>query len=157
MISGTVSRVRWACTRTSKDWNFSFSIIPKSWQKDQFLSYSNIMQFQQNSKRFPKELCIKELLNNSQRIPKESLKNPQRIPKEFQMNSPQNSQNFENIQRVNFPIPYIALRGRKPFRAYFFTCFWFGWSVLYKDSFWSIYLRQQQCKYSNFTKLSLSV
>ena len=40
-------------------------------------------------------------------------KNQQRIPREFH----KNSRDFENITHVNFPIPYIALRGRKLFRA----------------------------------------
>ena len=44
-------------------------------------------------------------------------KNPQIIPKEFSKKFPKNSQDFENITHVNFPIPYIALQGRKRFRA----------------------------------------
>ena len=102
------------------------------------------MEFQQNSKRFPKDFqkkippknsqrIPKEFSkipkefpkysrripkeNNSERIPKEFQKNSKRIPKEFQKNSQKNSQDFENITHVNFPIPYIALQGRKRFRA----------------------------------------
>ena len=57
------------------------------------------MQFQQNSKRIPKEF---------QKNSKDSQKIPKKIPKEFP---------FENITHVNFPISYIALKSRKPFRA----------------------------------------
>jgi hypothetical protein len=60
--------------------------------------------FQKNSKSIPKAF---------QKHSKAFQKDSKRIPKGFQ----KNSQDFENITHVNFLIPYIALRGRKPFRS----------------------------------------
>ena len=68
--------------------------------------YVNIQwQFQKDSKRIPKEFQKK----NSKKFQRHS----KRIPKEFK----KNFQDFENITHVNFPIPYIALKSQKPFRA----------------------------------------
>ena len=59
-------------------------------------------EFPKNYQRIPKEFP-----KNFQRTPKGFPKNFQRIPKEF----PKNSQDCKNIKHVNFPIPYIVLRG----------------------------------------------
>ena len=114
---------------------------PKSWQKHQLLSYSNIllisiMNSQRIPKKFPKNFkrIIKEFQKYSKRIPKEIFKNSQKIPKEFQKNYKRISKVFQkNFQRnlqkfpknskifthVNFPLTYIALKGRKPYWACF--------------------------------------
>ena len=54
-------------------------------------------------------------VNNHCQFPKNSTKNSQRTPKELPKNSPQNAKTFPRFWKN--PIPFIALRGRKPFRA----------------------------------------
>ena len=104
----------YACTRTSKDWNFlpSFSIETKSWQKHQSLSDSNNLADLNNvnkeflprksSKKFLQKKLNKNppkkiLRINSQKIPQ---KNPTKIPKKSQKNPNNFSKvpNFENNQ-----------------------------------------------------------
>ena len=84
----------------------SFSITPKSQQKHQFLSYSNIsvkviqkhVNFPKNSQRIPKEFP-----KNFQIIPKEFPKNSQRIPKEL----PKNSQSEYNLMNSRGTVKVI--------------------------------------------------
>ena len=87
--------------------SFCFSI--KSWQNHQ------PVDFQKNSsqKILSKNSSQKK---SSQKIP---TKKPSKIPKNFI----KMSTNFllKILRFWKYPIPYIALRGRKPFRACFFV------------------------------------
>ena len=56
-------------------------------------------------------------------------KNSQNISKKIS----RNSQDFENITPVNFPITYVALRGQKPFQA--------GLINVYKKYLWPYLIR----------------
>ena len=58
-------------------WSKIQFITTKSWQKHQFLSYSNIMQFQQNLKKIqkiPQQTILKEFPKNPHEFPKTSQK-----------------------------------------------------------------------------------
>ena len=79
----------------------------------------------------------KEFPKNSQRIPKEFQKNSRRIPEEFQKNSQEFPKNSQKIPKKipkfgKYPIPYIALRGRKPFQA----CYLSFASITYSTMVW---------------------
>ena len=95
------------------------------WQTNQFLPYSNNFFYQLTLKMYETSWLLKLyiIIENSQRIsqriPKEFPKNSQRILKKFPKNSPKIEEFPQKFPRFwKYPIPYIALRGRKPFRAW---------------------------------------
>ena len=131
--------VRWACVallRIKISCPSSFCIETKSWQKPKSWKTN---QFQCKQRIPPKEFLPKKSSQKSfQRIPPKkfcqknsSKKSSGKIPKKFQKkfqkkqtkkfqkNSKQFLQNF--LRFWKYLIPYIALRGRKPFRACFET------------------------------------
>ena len=105
--------------RTSKDLNscpsfFFFLALPQNLDKNQNLD-------KEINSNLNKEFLPK---NSSQKIPPEKIllkKSSQKILKKIskQKKSKKNLKNPNNFQTISqkIPIPYIALRGRKPFRA----------------------------------------
>ena len=144
---------------TCNDWKFSFlpfSLLhtSKSWQTNQSVSYSN--NFNNINKEFlpksssqkapPKKILLKKFLPKHfyQKNPPEKF-----LPKNFSQKSLKkfsqqiqkiSKQFFKKILRFwNHPIPYIALRGRKPFRACFFIFLTVHRGVFCQFSFQWIY------------------
>mgnify|MGYP006975828853 CR=1 FL=1 len=115
------SSIFWVFTCTSKDNPPSFFFLPLRQNYSKILTKSSISYY--------------FLINSSQKIPpkKFSQKNPpkkssQKIPlKKFSWEIPKNflkkPRNFLTIWK--YPIPYIALGGRKPFRV----CYFFFWNT----------------------------
>ena len=124
--------MRCTCIRTSKDLKFlsfllpSFCLETKSWQKP--ISWQTSQY--QYKQRIPLKSFLPKILpkNSSQKIRQKKYlqKSP---PDKF----PRNSKKFKKISKKflrfwKYPNPYIALGGRKPFRACFFqilkSCLW---------------------------------
>ena len=125
---------------TSKDPNScpsflfpSFFIETKSWQKHQSISDSNkLVDFNNINKYFlktssqknlPKKILQKILPKNPPKeiLPKRSSQKNPKPPKKIQEKSKKFQNNSSNSSWFwKYPIPYIALGGRKPFRACFF-------------------------------------
>ena len=119
--------------RTSKDLNFiSFllpCITPKSWQKHQILSYSNIMLLSEFCSTIvpPKKFLIRKSspkISPKNFLPKNSFqKNP---PKKFQNNSKKNLKNFQTISQTipnfwNIQFPTSHLEAENPLGLVFIS------------------------------------
>ena len=95
--------------RTSKDLNSSF-FLPSALRQD-LNKNQKFLPKNSSQKLPPKNFLEKKFLQNNP--PQKFSKNYKRTTRKFQTIS-QKFYDFEN------PIPYIALRGQKPFRACFF-------------------------------------
>ena len=105
----------------------SSCITPKSWQKHEFLAYLIFKWLSWPEQRIssifwihPKHFCHNLLSKNSSKqispkkfLPENSKKNPKKIRKI-------SKKILKKLLRFwKYPIPYIAIRGRTPFRAFF--------------------------------------
>ena len=126
--------MRWACNRTSKDWKFSFlpsfSITPKSWQKQKSWKTKNnstksSSQKNPHNKFLPKKsfqkIFPKNFLKKHPSNPlKNSPKNFQKIPKKLHKNLPKNQKknpiNFSKKDFENIQFPTSHLEPENPFR-----------------------------------------
>ena len=116
--------MRWACNRTSKDWNSpSFFVTPKSWQKpkswqsSQFQCKQRIPPKKFLPKKFSKKIPPKKLRqkNSFKKIlPKNSLKISKKKSKKFQ----KFSKNFKKNPKNSQIIPKILKISNSPHRTW---------------------------------------
>ena len=142
--------------RTSKDLKFFLlpsliewdKITPKSWQKHQFFVnfYQVILPKEFLPKSFSQKTPPKKIRPHKKFLSKNSSKNfskniSKKIPQKIQKMLKQFLKKLSRFWK--YPIPYIALGGRKPFRACCFRTF-SSPSFLLRFVFISVY-------YHNFT------
>ena len=113
-------------SRTSKGLSFLLlpCITPKSWQNNQFFSYSNIKEFlkkiPKNSNRIDKELQKKNLSKNSGKNTKEVPKKSQKIPqksKDIQKKPQKSPQKFPRFWNISNSLH--RTKAKNPFRLVF--------------------------------------
>ena len=147
--------MRYACTRSSKDLNYSFLsslLLDKILTKTKILTDKSIPMYKEflPKKSFKKNPPKKFLQKNfSKKFPKNLKrkipKNSRKFPKKIRKISKLSLKRFLGFWK--YPIPYIALRGRKPLRA---CLFWHSKQCLYKtcsEFVFSQYRTRKSMKY----------